>query len=603
MSEASAGNGASDLVVVTLPGVQRFIAEARSTADLHAGSGIMSSLAAAMVAVVPDGDLVMPAHGATAGTPNRVVALAVAGGGAKLANRMARAAHETWGEYLRQGLRCRLDEIPDTGFPRVQWVVVRADVGAHLAQWDLAARAMAARKRVRDFPPYDAVAPRVCTVTGRWAVYEPPSAVAPPNASQRTRVRPGEALSAVGLLKRRWRELPGNSAGFPSTLSVASGPFRAAVADTSARHPELLVTAAQRLKDAVTKLCGQTGLVQGRSDLPGLELHAPHAGTAVGWLTRAEGAWCYPDSWNVTSLQHDHALHTPPEQSSCDQGRKAASGLIAAAADVGIPPPTPYLAVVACDGDEMGPRLGQPPNPLRAREWHSEVSRHLALIGGAQAAALGSAALLGRAVYAGGDDVLGFVPVAGALTAVEQLDEAFCSRLRPVIAQASMSAAVVFFHASTALQPVVTLAQTLLKAAKAVQRPGFAAAVIRRGGERVRITLPASLTVDTGEIAAVAAVRTLADGMRGNLSGRLAATLERDAQELGSLGIDWRDREIARLIGRHGGKELGRLLYGLSGKGSGGMAELALVARFIAAETGTSKPAAASERSAEDAAS
>ena len=37
-----------DLVIVTLAGVQRFIGESRSTADLHAGSVIMSELAAAM---------------------------------------------------------------------------------------------------------------------------------------------------------------------------------------------------------------------------------------------------------------------------------------------------------------------------------------------------------------------------------------------------------------------------------------------------------------------------------------------------------------------------------------------------------------------------
>ena len=51
-----------DLVVVALPGVQRFIAEARSTADVSAASEIYSALAERVVNVLRDeagGDLVL----------------------------------------------------------------------------------------------------------------------------------------------------------------------------------------------------------------------------------------------------------------------------------------------------------------------------------------------------------------------------------------------------------------------------------------------------------------------------------------------------------------------------------------------------------------
>jgi CRISPR-associated protein len=45
----------ADLLVVALPGVQRFIAESRTTADAAAGSAIVSSLAAAMVSAAGAG--------------------------------------------------------------------------------------------------------------------------------------------------------------------------------------------------------------------------------------------------------------------------------------------------------------------------------------------------------------------------------------------------------------------------------------------------------------------------------------------------------------------------------------------------------------------
>ncbi|MCM3925505.1 hypothetical protein ND748_28035, partial [Frankia sp. AiPs1] len=96
------GSEAGDLVVVTIPGVQQFIGEARTTADLYAASRIMSLLTARMAAVAAElGTLVLPAipplsvpddpvragmtERSAAGLPNRAVAFAEAGGGGRLA--------------------------------------------------------------------------------------------------------------------------------------------------------------------------------------------------------------------------------------------------------------------------------------------------------------------------------------------------------------------------------------------------------------------------------------------------------------------------------------------------------------------------------------
>jgi CRISPR/Cas system-associated protein Cas10 (large subunit of type III CRISPR-Cas system) len=51
--------------------------------------------------------------------------------------------------------------------------------------------------------------------------------------------------------------------------------------------------------------------------------------------------------------------------------------------------------------------------------------------------------LLGRAVYAGGDDLLSFAPASAAVNAVEQLSDALHSALTGTVDGASASATIV----------------------------------------------------------------------------------------------------------------------------------------------------------------
>lgn len=153
-----------DLVVVALPGVQRFIAEARSTADVAAASHIYATLAGRIVMflqVEAGGDLVLPAAGTEhripgltgaagsegepgLGVPNRVVALFPPGTGLAAARRASNAARDAWQEWGRRVWDP--DLAPETpGFPCVQWVCVPAGPGGYAAQWQQAQRLLAAR--------------------------------------------------------------------------------------------------------------------------------------------------------------------------------------------------------------------------------------------------------------------------------------------------------------------------------------------------------------------------------------------------------------------------------------------------------------------------
>jgi hypothetical protein len=93
------------------------------------------------------------------------------------------------------------------------------------------------------------------------------------------------------------------------------------------------------------------------------------------------------------------------------------------------------------------------------------------------------------------------------------------------------------------------------------------------------------------DVLAADLLQRLVDALHGELSGRLAASLERDGAELDGLPPDWQGRELRRLVGRHGGSvDVGSILAVLAQHRPGHkvtdvVAPLALVARFIAAET------------------
>lgn len=583
-----------DLVVVAIGGVQNFIAESRSTADLHAGSSIMSDLAGSMLAAVPDAaQVVMPAGLAGGGgTPNRVVVLAGSGEGPRLAQAMAAGAESTWKAWLASAFSGA--EVPESpGFPVAQWVAVRMTAGGYSEAWARAQAALTARKRTRDFPGYRVSQAGVCALTGRWPVV--PEARLPRAAKARAR---GEALSAVGHVKRWYAETHGRT--FQSTWSIASAPYRDSIirlgdgdGDGGLRYEVAY------LKDAVDALqqaggtAGQA-LRRGSGALPGLPASDYEE---LQWLRRVEGAWCSPDSWEPESLRRDYALDAPPDAVLCQVGRHAAAALARAARDAKTAPLTPYLAVLAQDGDHMGRRLGAFPagtgDPVA---WHRQVSGALADIARRQVAGIESAHL-GRAVYAGGDDLLALLPAGQALAAARAVNSLFTGdeALTAALGRPSASTAVVFFHASWPLQSAIMSAQALLKDAKKRDRPGLGVAVLNRGGERARVVLPWSAHAASPARPAIDLLQELAAAVSGSLSGGLAAGLEADRAALAELSDAWLERELARRAARQGiaeqhaqaaGRDLAALaLSGAAGQGLTDCAGSVLVARFLAAHT------------------
>jgi hypothetical protein len=567
-----------DLVVVALPGVQRFIAEARSTSDVSAASEIYSALAAHVVTVLRDqaaGELILPARddGRSAGAspssgdgmPNRVVALLPPNTGAAAARQASTAVRDAWRDWVRRVMDPSGKHLPETpGIPCVQWVCVPAEAGGYETQWLQAQRLLAGRRRVRDFPatPDEEWRRRVlCSLAPRWPA-EPQAPPRIPAHEQRT------LLSAVGWVKRRWHQMNGTG-GFPSTASIASAPYRLAVMRRLGDQDVAeAVRGLDEARQAVEEVLGDTGR---ETPVKGIALSAPGGGPGA-WLARSSGPWVYPEQWRPETL-----VREAQQDRSRDESAKKA--LIQTAVGDGLrasrrlrdlmsqgQPPTElasYLAVVVQDLDSMGLFLSGKASDVTGRkirvepDEHKSVSRELLRVAVAQREALETADLLSVPVYAGGDDLLFFSPAATALDAAEECH-------RQVIRQGLLptaSTAVLFFHYHASIQRAMSQARDLLEQAKKVSgKHGLAVGYLRRSG-----VTAVSIQPWAGQEGESSASRfgLFAREHEPRLSPGLVADLERDAGELGQLAQVSRETsgpksglykaELARLVRRHAG--------------------------------------------------
>ncbi|MBE1533960.1 Cas10/Cmr2 second palm domain-containing protein [Actinomadura algeriensis] len=522
-----------DLVVVALGGVQAFIGESRTTADLAAASGMLSSLAAEAARVLSGSGatLVFPEHTEEGGKPNRVVALTSRGEGRAVAGRAAETVREMWAAQVRQVFGEDARAPTDTpGFPDVSWVCVPGDRGAYAVKWDLAQRALAARRGVRAFGAVNEEGRAPCSLSPRWASSPPP-----PKARRHHRK---EQLSRANWVKRQ-HGLSEDGARFPSTYAIASARFRSEV---DARwDAEGVADAVRVLRDVVRRLGGQR-----EAPVPGLA--SGHGGDRLrAWLAESAGAWVYPDRWREGTVEEAVPNASKSDAAAlAERGRRAAEKLVERMRGHGVPAPAIYLAVVVQDLDDMGRFLSRRPVTVAA---HQDVSRRLIGLAGRQTAALRGRDLLGVPVYAGGDDLLALSPAATALASA-----AVVHRLAgetPDLPTAST--AVLFFHYHAQLRHVLVEAQRLLRDAKAGVPGKHALAVgfLRRSGARAESIQPWTPTPSGHSPEGL--FERLGRSGEFTLSPRLVTVLERDAGELQGLRGEVYEAELRRLVGRHAG--------------------------------------------------
>ncbi|WP_431956894.1 Cas10/Cmr2 second palm domain-containing protein [Nocardia lijiangensis] len=576
-----------DLVQFGIGGVQRFITESTTTADVANSSAIVQGLGAAVARDVQarlDSPfrVVFPRPEASrvGGVTNKIVFTSPAGAGAELARAAQDGAEALWEDIVRE---CFGEVVATPGFPQLWWVSVTETGSDYGRAWARLSEASLARRRSRVFTP-------VVSEQG-WVCAQSPSlpAVNAPKRGVRAHERRAR-LSAVGWVKRT-RDRGSGRVAVRSTASIASGAFRIALLTDP---PSGLAGQVAALREAVTRV-----------SKPIAEAPLCAAPNELSALATELGSWVYTSEWDLAGLRREYGSHVTADMVAA--GSAAAHAIAKSAAERGIAAPTPYYAVVMQDIDRLGRALGVLAGGEDGIGAHTRASEALVELGRAQRALIEAEPRHGVAVYTGGDDVLAFTSAASAIGLAARLravtrEHLEASVLRGVNGQeVTASAAVVFAHRELPLYSVLARARAALHEAKTCRgvdgrdRDALAVVVLVRGGERAHTVQPWS-----NEPAALLA--RLGPGA-GVVSAQLATRFETDAAQLSALAAeeklsDFLDAEVARLVARHGGHSVdARALTRLArrergtGPGDAGVAgfrpvDALLVARFLATECG-----------------
>ncbi len=466
----------SYLFICSIGPVQGFIAAARSSRDLAYGSWLLSELAKMVARIIAEQEgfdaLIFPAPQSEKDlerdsdllVANKVVA-EVRGDPTKLAevieDSLRRFIRDAWhpiakelGRAIDNDLAVRqLEDLLE-----FYWVAAPLpSPDRYKAVREHCEAALSARKATRNFETYQGVSRFKSSIDG-WREHvlaEIPDHASRPNAQQMRlyKLRNGELLSGVDLLKR-WggTKLP---TSYRSTGHMAALPFAEGL--DKARP------------GAAKELCR--------------ELEA---------LIKKEGGNLFASGdYSVFFSSEVRAAFS--DKNKVDLILKEQEKILKKYA--GDKRPAPYYVLLLADGDFMGKTIDEREKP----EAHRELSRALSKF--AKEVPKIVADHNGVTVYAGGDDVLAYLPLHTALACVRELAETFEQAMREFTFEEggetkspTLSAGLVIVHHLEPLSDVLALARRTEKAAKAV--PGKNALAIalnkRSGAERmVKDNLPA----------------------------------------------------------------------------------------------------------------
>lgn len=330
---------------------------------------------------------------------------------------------------------------------------------------------------------------------------------------------------------------------FPSVPSIAAAPYLLHLKT----QREVVGGEADGWLGALHALHDLLGFTPPGNLLPGLgELGRSDA------LLNHDGSWLYETSYEPDVCWRNHFSASPTDEERAQETYRAieaaAPGALKAlrelCAAAGEARPSAYYAVIQLDGDRMGewltgrhpqgpaladlfPELARSAGAQRKRPLfsalHGELSRRL----GGLAEALHDvvARHLGRVVYAGGDDLLAFVPLGTALACLAAVRRLFRSP-EYLGGRVTVSAGVAIAHWRDPLRGVLQAARLAEKSAKEHERRDrFAIRLDRRSGEDLALILP----FEAGGHDVLDAVRALVRSAR-----RTALQPADGPQELGS---------------------------------------------------------------------
>ena len=534
------------LLRFTVSPVQTFIAEARRTADLYAGSRILAELvrAAARSLQEAGADLIYPANLDAGDPPNVIVARVPWEDAEQLAQQATAALQARWQAFADEALTTLrglvdLDEKLERQWRsqvadlwEVYWAAARIENDDYATAFGRSQAGVAALKKTRVFVQH-AEAGAKDTLSGNRA------ALARDGEDLRAfwrRVRrhprgarlvgEHERLDAVGTVKR----FHGAKTSYPSVPTITARPF--------ARRAT--VQAAQALasyRDAFELLVTAFGEQPDRYRRTGLAIEGfPY-----------DGAFLYEATLEWPALVEELGLdpaRAEQRRTQVDSILRDARARLAKLYQVVGHRPSRYVAVLVLDGDSMGQWLAS----VLAEggvEAHREVSRALTHFADAAENVLQAAAPDGVYVYRGGDDVVALAPAEQAMPLALTLARTFLEKTGGRTA----SAGVAIGHW---LEPLGDLLQSAREAEKRAKRlPGKSAIAVElqpRGGETIRVV------ARTDQLAALD-LTDLVDRFRrdgaGSLSGRLPTDLRQLARAFPQVDAAFR-AVLTRAVKRQG---------------------------------------------------
>lgn len=379
----------------------------------------------------------------------------------------------------------------------------------------LAERALQARKGVRNFAPVTELGERDSLSGRRAALGSTPTK--PRKLLRRQWQELGEALYREGVKKKGKSDYSGLSAAlstegheylsavemtkrfaqrfcfdphwglegkFPSTSSIASAVFRQKLLENDDLRP-----ARERFIAELRRIGGTDGQklpeTLAKNSLPLLE--EKYGGDP---LLEFDGELFYPDTYTEKRLKDD--FNVPFTETAAAQLKQNVLDLRAAAAKANIALPPTYYALILMDGDKMGDHLAKIADVAGQRD----VSRRLMRFALQKVQAIVEDKYLGRVVYAGGDDLLAFLPLENVLKAAHEVNEAYRQTLDETYKNRSgqngirfsASAGVVIAHHLAPLDRVLQAARDAEKLAKErYGRNSIVFSILKRSGEQLDV--------------------------------------------------------------------------------------------------------------------
>ncbi|GIX07833.1 MAG: type III-B CRISPR-associated protein Cas10/Cmr2 [Candidatus Poribacteria bacterium] len=468
-------------LVFHLGPVQGFIAAARRTQDLWFGSWLLSELARAAarelarlhggqieVLIFPAPERVQELEDSKFAAPNRVVALIEGDRNPREVAESVRAAvirrlreirneafNRVPGEFSRDRAEKQVDDLLE-----FYWAscALGGEVGYSQAR-ELAEALLESRKKLRDFQPVswgDSV-PKSSLDGLRESVIpeEAYKILTPAERWEKYRVRGSERLCGVALMKR-WGALP-DKGSFPSTSDMAVGPLLSRLERIAQGREEEYQQKVSNLEDRLR------------------ELGVPEEELRTGWnrpiLGRLGGQLLFEE--RMSDL-------FPEEPEKAQRAARTVRQFLDEVFGPGVRP-IPYFAVLRADGDQMGETISR----LKSPQDHQELSRCLVQFAH-KAREIVERDHGGATVYAGGDDLLTFLPLHQALECACTLRTAFGKALESLHLSnpPTLSVGVVVAHHLDPLSDTLNLARRTEQAAKSVPgKNALAVTVSKRSGD------------------------------------------------------------------------------------------------------------------------